>query len=337
VSARTAIPTPASSDSPVDRGRSVPRGTRVQRARAGLVAGVSWLACRLPEGVTVRVAELAAAAWYRATPGRAAQARRNLRRVCLHLVATGRADERTTAAAADAGALEDLVRSAYRHAARYYLEVLRIPAFTPTTLDRRVVIETPDVVEEAFAADRPVVFVGLHLGSVELPGLYLARRTGRPTAAPMETIGDPALQDWFERTRARVGVRIVSLRAARRELLAALRRGETVGMIADRDVSGGGLSVSLFGAEAPVPVGPALLAIETGAPIYVAALRRAEQGRYRGRLIAIRVDDAGSRRERVTAIVTATAKAFEDLIADAPDQWWAVFFPIWPDLEARAS
>ena len=27
------------------------------------------------------------------------------------------------------------------------------------------------------------------------------------------------------------------------------------------------------------------------------------------------------------------AVAFERIIEDAPDQWWAAFFPIWPDLE----
>ena len=35
--------------------------------------------------------------------------------------------------------------------------------------------------------------------------------------------------------------------------------------------------------------------------------------------------------------MTATASVaagFERIIADAPEQWWAVFFPIWPDLEA---
>jgi hypothetical protein len=30
--------------------------------------------------------------------------------------------------------------------------------------------------------------------------------------------------------------------------------------------------------------------------------------------------------------VTAEARAFEDVIALAPEQWWSVFFPIWPDL-----
>ena len=51
----------------------------------------------------------------------------------------------------------------------------------------------------------------------------------------------------------------------------------------------------------------------------------------------IDVPAEGTRRERVTTTMTRLAAAFEDLIADAPDQWWAVFFPIWPDLEAAAA
>ena len=35
--------------------------------------------------------------------------------------------------------------------------------------------------------------------------------------------------------------------------------------------------------------------------------------------------------------MTALARAFERVIADAPAQWWAVFFPIWPDLEEAAA
>ena len=79
----------------------------------------------------------------------------------------------------------------------------------------------------------------------------------------METLGDPALQRWFERTRATFGVRIVGLREARRELLKELRNGESVGLVADRDITGGGMEVPFFGAPAPLPVGPAFLATET--------------------------------------------------------------------------
>ena len=39
----------------------------------------------------------------------------------------------------------------------------------------------------------------------------------------METIDDPGLQAYFERTRGVAGIRLVGLREARRELLDALR------------------------------------------------------------------------------------------------------------------
>ena len=152
----------------------------------------------------------------------------------------------------------------------------------------------------------------------------------------METIEDPGLQAYFERTRGVAGIRLVGLREARRELLAALRDGIPVGLVGDRDLTGGGTPIPLFGAPAVMPMGPAMLAVESGVPVYAISVRRAGAGRYRGKLIPIEVPVDGTRRERVTTTMTGLAAAFEELIADAPDQWWAVFFPIWPDLEAEA-
>ena len=80
-----------------------------------------------------------------------------------------------------------------------------------------------------------------------------------------------------------------------------------------------------------------MLAVESGVPIYGMTVRRAGTGRYRGKVVPIDVPAEGTRRERVTTTMTRLAVAFEDLIADAPDQWWAIFFPIWPDLEAEAG
>ena len=102
----------------------------------------------------------------------------------------------------------------------------------------------------------------------------------------METVADPGLQRWFVESRSRVGVNIVPIRDARRALLRALRRHESVGMVADRDMLGNGLLVPFFGHPTPIPAGPALLAIEAGVPVYAGSARRAKGGRYRGRLIA---------------------------------------------------
>jgi lauroyl/myristoyl acyltransferase len=304
--------------------------------RGRMLMSASWLACRLPERSAFRVAGLIGDLWYRLAPGRAAQARRNLRRVCLSLAASGRGSASVRAAATDPEALERLVRSAFRHSARYYLEVARNPGVTREYVAQRLSLDTPEVVAESVVPRKAVLFVGLHFGSVELASLFMAFRVGE-TVVPMETLDDPGLQAYFEQTRGLAGVRLVGLREARRELMAALRRGVPVGLVGDRDLTGGGTPIQLFGAPVTMPMGPAILAVESGVPTFALAVRRVARGRYRGRVIPIEVPAEGSRRERVTTTMNRLAGAFEILIADAPDQWWAVFFPLWPDLEAEAA
>lgn len=316
-------------------GRSEPQpgsGTRIQRLRARGVTAASSLAGHLPEPFLVRLADAAGSIWYRLDRRRAAVGRSNLRRVCTWLAAEGMGPPRARAAATDAAALEALLRSAFRHQARYYLEVALTPHMTRDYVMERLVLDTPDVVDAAFSEPGPLIVVGLHFGALELPALYFHARTGRVATVPMETVDDPPLQEWFVRSRGATGVRIVGLREARRELAAALARGEATGLVTDRDITGGGIDVPLFGHPAPLAAGPALLALETDAPIYVIAVRRAGVGRYRGRAERLSFATEGSRRARVTAFLDAEARAFERVIADAPDQWWAIFFPIWPDL-----
>jgi KDO2-lipid IV(A) lauroyltransferase len=300
--------------------------------RGRLLRSASWLACHLPERPLVALADLAGDLWYRVTPERADLARRNLRRVVAWLASRDRGTAMARRAADDPRTLERLVRLAYRHAARYYLEVARTPAVGPEDIAARVRIETPDEVESAFLPGRAAIFVGLHFGAIELPALYLATRAGA-AVSPMETLDDPDLQAWFVRTRGAAGVRIVGLREARRELTAALRAGTSVGIVGDRDLTGGGTLIELFGAPARLPLGPALLAVETDAPLYVAGVRRDGPGRYIGRIEPVAVPSEGSRRERAVGTTATIARAFERVIADAPEQWWAIFFPIWPDLE----
>jgi KDO2-lipid IV(A) lauroyltransferase len=304
--------------------------------RGRLMLAASWLACRLPERPLFQLAETAGELWYRLAPGRAAQARRNLRRVTEALATSGRGSASVRAAATDPRALERLVRSSFRHAARYYVEVARNPSITPAFVDERLQLDTPELIAEAIVPGKAVLFVGLHFGSLEMGVIFLAFRVGE-TVTPMETIDDAGLQAYFERTRGVAGIRLVGLREARRELLAALRNGIPVGLVGDRDLTGGGVPIPLFGAPATMPMGPAMLAVESGVPVYGMTVRRAGNGHFRGKIVPIEIPNEGTRRERVMTTMNRLATAFEDLIADAPDQWWAIFFPIWPDLEAAVA
>ena len=313
-----------------------PRATIGQRIRARLVAGAAWLLIVLPEAPVNAVGNAVGSLWYRLAPGRAVRARHNLRRVARHLVERGLGGQVIRAAATDDAALEGVVRAAFRQAVRYYLDMARLPGQSSEDLDRRLIVETPDSVADAFGKPGPMVFVAMHFGAVEYPAMFAVARTGRNVTAPMETLGDPALQAWIARTRGSVGVDIVGLRDARRALNQALDDGGVVGMVADRNVAGGTIDVPFFGETAPLPMGPGLLALERGLPIWVAAVRRAEGGRYRGQLRRVDFPADGTRRERLTAAMTGVARAMEEAIAEAPDQWWSVFSPIWPDLDPEA-
>ncbi len=300
------------------------------RLTARLLAGVSWVACHLPERLAIRLAEFAGDVWYRTAGRKRRLARRNLGQVVGWMAAEQVGEASAWAAAGDPGRLEALVRSAFRHYARTYLEMMRAPVMSGAFVRDRTVIDNPLDVDAAFAVVGPMIMIALHFGSLELPGFYLVQRAGRPVTAPMETVDEPSIQAWFTRTRAVVGVRIVGVREARRELGAALDRGEIAGLVADRDITGGGLELPFFGALAPIPVGPGLLAVQSGVPAFVAGVWRTGPGRYRGRLERVGFEAGGTRREQVTAFLSAEVRAFERLIANAPDQWWAVFFPIWP-------
>jgi KDO2-lipid IV(A) lauroyltransferase len=172
----------------------------------------------------------------------------------------------------------------------------------------------------------------MHFGAIELPGFFAVHRLGR-IVAPMETVANARVQRYIFSTRATIGVRIVTLEEAGVELLGALRRNEPVGLIADRDITRGGIEVELFGARTRIPAGPVLLAAETGAPMYVSGVRRVGPGRYRGSLRLLQPPEGASRRERTRAMAQEEARLFEHFISEAPEQWLAVLHPIWPDLE----
>ena len=170
------------------------RGGGRPRLRGRLLIAASWLACHLPEGPLVRARR---AGRRPRVPARARSRRpgpAQPRRVCdgarRARVAARRAVR--AAAATDPRALERLVRSAFRHHARYYLEVARTPAITRRR-PRRAARSSrrPRSSREAFVAGR-----GRRLRRPPLRGRSSCPRCSSPpgsaaTVAPMETIDDP--------------------------------------------------------------------------------------------------------------------------------------------------
>lgn len=313
------------------------------RARGGRRSILGWIAARtlrvlatvlrrLPETPLNRGAELLGGVLYRLQPGRRRLVRANLERVVTYLAANGAAGENARAAASDARALDLLTRAAFGHYVRSYLESATLTRYASDEHLARVRADDQSLADEALRGDGSLIIVAMHFGSIEIPGLWASKKLGRRITAPMETVDNPDMQEYFERTRAETGLNVIPVARAATELRAALARDETVALVADRPVGGSGTPVTLFGAPARLPVGPAVLAYESGAPAWLIVTRRFGRKEYRTRVERIELPSSGTRRERLSVFLDAEARAFERAVADAPEQWWTLFFPIWDDI-----
>lgn len=114
-------------------------------------------------------------------------------------------------------------------------------------------------------------------------------------------------------------------------LLTALRRGDLVGLQADRPATSGRVSqTALFGRPFPLPVGPAALARAAGVPIVPVFCFRAGRRHYR---LDIRppiwppaTDDRDADHE---AIMATLVREIEAAIRQQPEQWFC-FRRLWP-------
>jgi lauroyl/myristoyl acyltransferase len=302
-----------------------------------LLLALLAVAQRLPDRPIYRLAYTVGVGLSLVMPARRARARRNLTRVCAWLVEHDMANPRVIAATRDGRALDRLVRAAFGHWLVSYAEAALAPRYSADELRVRFVPADPATSREALAARAPgevgVIHMAMHFGSVDLSALYGARVGALPLTGPMEIVDSPLARAYFEHVRQALDVTIVPVGDAAGALLAAIRRGEAVGLVADRNIVGSGLAVELFGSPARLPVGPAVLSVQTGAPLYLEAIERTSPGAWLGHTVAIRPAPGVSRKEATRSIVEQAARTFERIIARAPEQWTTLFFPIWEDEE----
>src|SRR5918992_735778 len=107
----------------------------------------------LPSRVAYALADFAGDVWHRVAPARRRLVAANLARVCE---ATGRP--------AAGPSFDALVRRAFRHHARYYVELLRVPHLRPEALDRVLGFEPWTEHEEALRAGATIL-VSSHVGN----------------------------------------------------------------------------------------------------------------------------------------------------------------------------
>jgi KDO2-lipid IV(A) lauroyltransferase len=225
--------------------------------------------------------------------------------------------------------VEALVHAGVRSYLRYWCESFRLHdrSIEDLVLGVRVVGDEPvrALLESGRSA---VVFLG-HMGNWDLGGAWSTTQLA-PVTTVAERLKPEELFDEFVAFRERLGMRIIPLTGGSdvfRELISACRSGALVALLADRDLTHGGIEVDLCGQRARMAVGPAALAVNTGAALYPCIIHYEPQPDGRGWRSVLTFHDAvaqpadGTSRERIQVMTQACADVLAEAIRLHTQDW----------------
>lgn len=217
--------------------------------------------------------------------------------------------------------IEATARGSYEHLGREGMMMLRL-----SRLGRGDILSVTEVTEglqelrAAVRAGTGAVVVTGHLGNWEIGGASLAAR-----GIPMDVVARRQANPLFDRlindARAGLGMTVIGLGGATKGSLRALRRGHVVALVADQDARQRGLFVPFFGRPASTFRGPAVLALRSGAPVFMGIATRRPDGGYRVRVRRIPVPDSADPERTEWELTAALASALESAVREEPAQY----------------
>ena len=180
---------------------------------------------------------------------------------------------------------------------------------------------------DAMAADaRGTLVLGAHVGNWELLGHLLPHYGLTPFHVVYRPLDNPVLDRHLRVNRERHGARAIDRANASRPILQALRRGESVAVLADQNTPRTErVNLPFLGEEARIPTSLARFALKTDSPILPVFLLR--EGPERFRLVALAPIEPGKYADSEAGLGDLTAEvaaAMETGIAYAPAQWFWV-------------
>ena len=213
---------------------------------------------------------------------------------------------------------------------RYYLESLRLPSLSKAEIDSGFRHEGFEIVERAVRSGAGTILVLPHLGSWEWAAWWMSLVPRMKVTALVERLEPPEVFEWFLSYRRRLGMNLIVVGPdAGRLAIEAVKRGDVLCVMSDRDVVGSGVPVTFFGERTRLPAGPALMALRTGAALIPAAVYWRDGIHHGVVRPALSCRRLGSVREDTSRLVQRYAEELEGLIRLAPEQWH-LMSPNWP-------
>jgi KDO2-lipid IV(A) lauroyltransferase len=216
-----------------------------------------------------------------------------------------------------------ILRKLYRNLGWLLAEFCQMPRYTQAMTDRFIRYEGLEHYLAARDEGKGVLILTGHLGAWELSSFYHSLM-GYPMSVVIRRLDNPLVDNLVNRIRCLHGNRVLHKDDFARGLLASMRRGETVGILMDTNMTPPqGTFVDFFGYPACTGSGLARVALKTGARVLPGFLLWEESTqqyvlRFGAPLALACSDNTEADAVANTALFT---KVIEDYIRQYPDQW----------------
>ena len=219
-------------------------------------------------------------------------------------------------------------REAFALYGRYWFDTFNVLGWSDERVMDSFRFEGAEHVEKGLADGKGVVIALPHTGNWDVGGRAMGLRVA-PVVSVAEHLKPDRLFELFLEHRRQLGMEIIDLSSDHvgRQLTQRLEQNRIVALVADRDLSGGGVEVEMFGRTRRMPAGPALLALSSGAPLLSGPTYTTREG-WVEVLTPVTIESTGKRKDDIIALTRALAAAFERAIAAAPPDWH-LFQPGW--------
>lgn len=229
-------------------------------------------------------------------------------------------------------AFDELTRRSMRSYARYWREVFQLPRWDRRDIYARTTVSGEATVQKAVDDGRGVLMALPHSGNWDTAAIWVMEHFGVPITTVAERLQPESLYERFARYRRGLGMELLPLSGGERGaggiLAERLKQGRIVCLLADRDLTTGGLRVDFLGEPTTVPAGPAMLAATTGAALVPLDTSFTPDGWRMVFDAEIPVDGDGRLRARVMAAGQRLADSLAAGIASHPEDWH-MLQPFW--------
>jgi len=215
-----------------------------------------------------------------------------------------------------------ILRGVFTSLGRQLAEVCLYRRYTRENVSKIVVYEGFENYERALARGKGLLFLTAHLGAWELSA-FAHSLYGYPLGVLMRPLDNPYLDRLVRSYRTLHGNKAVDKDFAR-GLIAAMRKGEAVGVLMDTNmIASQGVFVDFFGIQACTASGIARVALRTDAAVVPGfTIWDSMLKKYRLRFDpAAKLIRTGDTEADVVANTALFTKIIEDYVRRYPDQW----------------